>query len=192
MNSSEQNTNTQEIVWFYEKNGQRIGGLSEDKIIEQINTGVLSYGVSVWRSGFPEWIKIENTELRTYLETIVPPPLIGDHVNNTVVWVLAFAPIIGLLLQYFISGMAHSSSQYLTEKAVADGDYWYVTLFLNIGLCIWDAKRLKMSGTDTNKFKGWRWVVPVYLFQRAKALNHNKAYFIVWLICFALSLSSLE
>jgi len=44
MNSSEQKANTQDSVWFYEKSGERIGGISEEKIITLINTGALSYG----------------------------------------------------------------------------------------------------------------------------------------------------
>ncbi|MFO1353881.1 MAG: hypothetical protein U1E88_05305 [Acinetobacter sp.] len=34
------------------------------------------------------------------------------------------------------------------------------------------------------KFKGMVWLVPVYLFQRAKALDQSLAYFIVWIVCF--------
>ena len=33
------------------------------------------------------------------------------------------------------------------------------------------------------------WLIPVYLYQRAKVLNQNLAYFIVWIVCFALMLT---
>ena len=60
---------------------------------------------------------------------------------------------------------------------------------LNIGLSFWDEKRLQEGGLNTEKFKGWVWLVPVYLFQRAKALKHNMAYFAVWIGAFVLMLS---
>lgn len=188
MSTQENKIALEEKPWFYEKNGQRIGGVSQNEIIELINTQTLSYGSSVWKAGFPEWMKIENTELRTHLEASIPPPLLGDNVNNSIVWVLAFAPAIGLVLEYFVAGIANPSSQDLVNEAVANGDYWYITFILNIALCIWDAKRLKNAGTDTKTFRGWSLFVPVYLFQRAKALKQNKAYFIVWMICFMFSI----
>lgn len=189
MKNIDQQPIPQDKPWFYEKNGQRIGGISENDVIELINNETISYGTSVWRSGFPEWIKAENTELRQHLEKIVPPPLLGEHVNNSVVWVLAFAPIIGLLLEFFVSGAVHGDN-YLAEEAAMNGDFWYVTLTLNIALSLWDVKRLKKTGTNTSKFSGWAWLVPVYLFQRATALKQSKAYFITWIACFILSIAT--
>jgi len=136
-------------------------------------------------------MKIENTELHTHLDESSPPPLTGEHVNNTVVWVLAFAPIIGLMLEYFVAGVVYSDNQDLAEAAASGGTFWYITLILNIALSYWDEKRLKKAGTNTEKFSGWVWLVPVYLFQRAKALKQNRAYFIVWIVCFVLVLTAI-
>lgn len=186
----EQPIHTEEKSWFYEKNGQRIGGVSEQEIIELIKNQAITYGATVWKTGFPDWMMIENTELRCHLEKSAPPPLTGHQVNNTLVWLLAFAPIIGLALEYFVSGVMHSDSEYLTQSAAENGDYWYITLILNIALCVWDARRLKTAGINTTTFRGWRWLVPVYLFQRAKMLKQNQAYFIIWIICFFITLTS--
>ncbi len=181
---------SQEKPWFYEQGGQRKGGVSDDEIISMVKSGDLSHGSSVWKKGFPDWMKIENTELRTHLDESAPPPLTGEHINNTVVWVLAFAPIIGFMLEYFVSGVVYHDNQYLAEAAATGGKFWYITLILNIALSYWDEKRLKVSGTNTEKFSAWVWLVPVYLFQRAKVLKHNLAYFIVWIVCFAVVLFS--
>jgi len=35
---------------------------------------------------------------------------------------------------------------------------------------------------------GSAWLVPVYLFNRAKVLKQNNAYFIIWVVLFCLSL----
>ena len=73
---------------------------------------------------------------------------------------------------------------------MANSKYWFVTLGLNIALAFFDEKRLKNAGHNTDKFKGWVWLVPVYLYQRAKATKQNLAYFIVWIVCFVLVLFS--
>lgn len=192
MNTQEQpSIQPEEKPWFYEKNGQRMGGISEEKIIELINSQSLSYGTAVWRQGFPEWMAIENTELRAHLEKVVPPPLTGDKVDSTVVWILAFAPILGLVLEYMVAFAMNSGNEYLAEYAMQNAEFWYITVILNIALSIWDESRLKKAGINTTAFRGWVWLVPVYLFQRAKMLKQNNAYFIVWIVCFILSLLSI-
>ncbi|MPM84347.1 hypothetical protein SDC9_131418 [bioreactor metagenome] len=69
-----------------------------------------------------------------------------------------------------------------------DSKYWSVTLALNIILSFADEKLLRKAGHNTSKFKGWVWLVPVYLYQRAKATRQNLAYFVVWIICFIFTL----
>lgn len=175
----------QTASWFYENNGERKGGISEPELVKLIKAGVISHGTAVWEKGFPDWMCIENTELRQYLDNIAPPPLSGIHVNNSVVWVLAFAPVIGLCLEYFVAGVMYGNS-YQAESAAANGNFWFITLILNIALCFWDEKRLEKAGIKTESFKGLTWLVPVYLYKRAQALKQNLAYFIVWVVCFCL------
>lgn len=181
----------EEKSWFYEQNGQRKGGISEADIIILIKNQTVSYGTSVWRQGFPEWMVIENTELRGHLEKVVPPPLTGNNVNNTIVWILAFAPIIGFVLEYMVAFAMNPDDEYLAEQAMQNAEFWYITVILNIALSVFDQMSLKKAGTNTKAFKGWVWLVPVYLFQRAKALKHNLAYFIVWIVCFLLVIASI-
>ena len=116
----------------------------------------------------------------------MPPPLHGEMVNNTVVWILAFAPILGYLLQCFLYGLIHHNDVWLDVSGAQN--YWFVTLILNIVLSYYDEQRLSAAGHDTSKFKGFVWLVPVYLFQRAKYLKQNLAYFIAWMICFVIIL----
>lgn len=175
-------------VWFHEEEGQRKGPISEEDIIKLIKESKISYGTAVWKKGFPDWLKVENTDLRVHLEDFAPPPLSGEHVNNTLVWILAFAPIIGLILEYFVAGIVHSDNQLAAEISVQSNKYWFVTLALNIVLSIFDEKQLKKAGHNTDKFKGWTWLVPVYLYQRAKNMKHNMAYFVVWIVCFVITL----
>ena len=187
--TSTEEMKTQDLPWFYEVNGVRKGGVSESEIIELIKNGTVSHGSFIWQKGFPDWMKIENTVLKIHLDDTSPPPLTGESVNNTIVWFLAFAPLIGLFFEGVLAGIIYGENEYRIEKALSDAEFWYITLILNIALSIFDSKRLKNAGHSTDKFKGWVWLVPVYLFQRAKILKHNYAYFAVWIVCFIIMLS---
>jgi hypothetical protein len=185
MNEVQENT---EKNWFYEEKGQRKGPVSENEITQFITSSVISHGTSVWKQGFPDWLKIENTDLHVHLGNGTPPPLSGEHINNTLVWVLAFAPLIGYFLEAFVASMIHGGNEFAIQVAMQNNEYWFVTLVLNIALSIFDEKKLKNAGHNTDKFKGWIWFVPVYLYQRAKTTKQNLAYFIVWIVCFVLIL----
>lgn len=178
-------SNIENDLWFYEEKGERKGGIKEDEIISMIKSGKLSSDTLIWKKGFPNWLTIQNSSLKEHIDDSLPPPLKGEHVNNTVIWFLAFAPIIGYLLEWIIAGMVYGN-EWQAEQAVSSGNFFYVTLILNIGLSLLDEKKLKSAGHNTTKYRGWVWLVPVYLFQRAKNLNHNMSYFSVWIISFLL------
>lgn len=178
--------------WFYEEKGQRLGGVDESVMIAMIKSGKLGYGSSVWRQGLSDWMKLEDTTLRTHLDAVAPPPLTGQHVSNTLVWVLAFAPILGFMLEAFVSGIVSGGNEHRAMRALFDGDFFYITVALNILLSVFDEKRLKKAGNNTDKFKGWVWLVPVYLYQRAKNLRQSLSYFIVWIVSFVLILATIS
>lgn len=174
--------------WYREESGERKGPFSEPEMVELIQSGKLTYGGLVWKKGCPDWQRLEVSELNVHLAEMSPPPLSGTHVNNTVVWVLAFAPILGYLLEHVVAGM-FEANQYLAMQAASNSKYWFVTYALNVGLTAYDEYRLKKAGHDTRKFRGWIWLVPVYLFQRAKTLHQKFWYFAVWLACFVFVLA---
>ena len=176
----------QDTAWFHEEDGQRKGPVSDSEMVNLIKLAKVSYGSAVWKKGFPDWLKVENTELAVHLAEVSPPPLSGEHVNNTIVWILAFAPLIGLFLEYLVA-MAVYGNEFAAQVAVKSNKLWFITVGLNIGLGFFDERRLKKAGHNTDKFKGWVWIVPVYLYQRAKHMKQNLAYFIVWLVCMAIT-----
>lgn len=96
--------------------------------------------------------------------------------NNKIVWILAFAPLLGLMLESAVAGAA-ASHPAAVEAAVADalhhGTYWYLTLGLNLALLLWEARRLKAAGVAMSSLGKWAFVVPVYLWQRARLLGHG-------------------
>ncbi|MDH0894865.1 MULTISPECIES: DUF4339 domain-containing protein [unclassified Pseudomonas] len=173
-----------ENKWFYEDKGQRLGGIDEATMIAMIQSKKLGYGSLVWQKGFSDWKNLEDTTLRPHLESISPPPLAGKYISNSVIWILALAPILGYLLECFVAGIVYNGNESRALRTVANGHFIYITIALNIFLSFWDEKRLQKSGVNTDRFKGWVWLVPVYIFQRAKNLQHNLAYFITWVACF--------
>ena len=186
----EQEANPPEIpAWHYEEKGERKGPVAESAIVQLIKDGKLTYGNMVWKKGLQGWTKLEDSDLKVHLNDDQPPPFTGEMVNNTIVWILACAPIIGLILEYMIARKQFpGASDDFLIKQVTSGSYWYITVILNVGLAYFDVIRLGKAGHNTDKFKGMTWLVPVYLYQRSEALKQNKAYFITWILCFILML----
>ncbi|HBE2307500.1 DUF4339 domain-containing protein, partial [Salmonella enterica] len=51
-----------------------------------------------------------------------------------------------------------------------------------------DERKLRKSGVDTTAFGWLAWLIPVYLWRRAKILGQKPAYFWVWLVMLILVL----
>lgn len=159
--------------WFYEINGERKGPVKELEISDLIVSGVLGYGSRLWSRTLRDWRLLEDTHFKDQL--IVPPPVAGTAVSNKIIWWLAFTPVIGYFLEVIIASATETSL----------GSLWFITLSMNIGLCMMDEKKLQKAGYDTTKM-GSSWIVPVYLFKRAQILSQSNAYFIVWIVCLLL------
>jgi hypothetical protein len=164
--------------WHYELNGARLGPVSHSEILSLISNSKLVRGSFVWKKGMSDWAALDSTEFLSQFSDS-PPPLTGEAISNTLVWWLAFAPLVGVFIAGLLSGITHKSI----------GDFWWTTLVLNISLSLLDEKKLKKAGHNTEKM-GSAWIVPLYLFNRAKVLKQNNAYFIVWVVLFCLSLFS--
>lgn len=178
--------------WHYEKNGQRLTLPAEPELQTLIEEGVIHGQTLVWKQGLPAWTPLAETDLASHLnQRQSPPPLPAKSINHRLVWVLAFAPLIGLMLEAMAAGMFASSSytvDYEVTQALKTNQYWYLTLILNISLSLWDEKRLKQAGIDTSAFGKTAFIVPVYLWKRAQALRQGPAYFWTWIGMFAFTL----
>lgn len=74
------------------------------------------------------------------------PALPSHNVSNTVIWILAFAPLIGFMLEAFIAG-ATTVDEDAAMETLFSGQFWYITLLLNIALSYWDERNLKKEGS---------------------------------------------
>ncbi|AOX99268.1 DUF4339 domain-containing protein [Jeongeupia sp. USM3] len=178
--------------WHYEQHGRRHGAVAETAIRTLIEQGQLDGHTLVWSPGLSSWMPLAETELAGLLQNRqVPPALPGARISQAAVWTLAFAPLIGVMLAAMIAG-ARAASEYTVDAEVAqalrDNQYWYVTLLLNVGLSCWDLHRLKQAGVDTASFGKKVFIVPVYLWQRARALNQRPIHFWCWIATFVFAL----
>jgi hypothetical protein len=98
------------------------------------------------------------------------------EVSNTIVWWLAFAPLLGSFIAGFCAGITH----------VSIGKFWWTTVALNLILSHADGKHLRKAGYDTSSLGG-SWLIPIYLYKRAEMLGQSKSYFTVWVVLFILS-----
>jgi hypothetical protein len=161
--------------WYYTLNGRREGPVQNNYILKMIGNGTINNSNLVWSKNLNNWTPIAETIFAKKSNT--PPPLLGISVNNTLVWWLAFVPIIGLIVENVIANQINRDLSYL----------WIVTLALNILFCILDEKNLKRAGYQTGNIVGWAFfLVPIYLFKRASLLKQKPYYAIIWCLMFAL------
>lgn len=167
--------------WFYEKNGERIGPVSEETIIEKINDETLNKSSHVWTKGNENWIELSQTKFAQYIQLDMPPPLSKEKINNTILWVLAVAPILGSYLESLIAIAMYGNNSRAIDK-LESGYFFLITISLNTLLAFLDENQLKKAGYNTNNFQGWwKFIVPVYIFQRSKHIDKNYVYLAVWI-----------
>lgn len=52
-----------DTVWFYEKNGERTGPVTDAELLERLAAGEISAATLVWREGMADWAPLSQTEL---------------------------------------------------------------------------------------------------------------------------------
>ncbi len=97
-------------------------------------------------------------------------------ISNTIIWWVAFMPLIGLSIE--------NAGSILFNTPISN--LWWITLILNIVLCYIDERKIKKIYPEIPLMREWVLLIPVYLFKRAKALKQTMAYFIVWIVMFAI------
>lgn len=100
-----------------------------------------------------------NQAVPQYTITIPAPP----HVNNILIWLVVFAPIVALFFQF---------------------GFW-LFLLIAMGFCYWDESNLRRQGYDTFQL-GYACIIPAYLYKRAKLCNSSMSSLIVWCFLFVI------
>jgi hypothetical protein len=164
--------------WYYTANGEKRDPETRKTIENEVNSGNLPFDALVWKSGMTDWQPVSQTDL--WRASNEPPPLSGENVNNTVVWLWAFVPLIPIYSILEAIGVPATSHSMLP---------WHIGFAMNMVFWMLDGHKLQRAGHNRD---GWgRWgifLVPVYLFIRAAKLRQSNGYAIVWLVCFVVSI----
>jgi hypothetical protein len=170
---------TSEIIddgqkWYYALSGERKGPVSKNTLINLYKHETIFLTTKVWNSNMPDWVELKQTGLISELN--VPPPLHGSDVNNTLVWIVAFVPLLDIFLPL----------QNLSTVA-----QFLLFALINSILCIIDERQIKKSGHNPDEINLLFFaalLVPVYLFRRANILKQKYTYAITWCVSLIVSI----
>jgi hypothetical protein len=154
--------------------GGHKGPVTADAIRDLLRRGLVSYDTLVWNETFKQsWKPIRDTEL-PLIEGVAPPPLPAKSVNNTWAWLLALVPIIGTFTERVFSDFGTQ----LSNEAL-----FIAYSFVNSAFALLDAHQITRSGRNTKNIRLgiWFWLIPIYLLQRARALQQSFVYFLLWI-----------
>lgn len=177
---------TSEDSWFYTHGGQRKGPVGADELRTLLANRNIDGETPVWRKGLADWQPLHKSEIGATL-TDVPPPVASAQINNGLVWTLAVAPIVYLVIEIFIRG--YQLNQPGADRTFSSALIWIIPAATNGILCLLDERQLKRAGYSS----GWMTVfavllAPVYLFMRARHLRQTPTYGYVWIASFIVSI----
>ncbi len=112
------------------------------------------------------------------------PPVSGNRINNTWLWLLALTPVLGL----FLGNAGHHVPQILPDQVYLVRDYAYITAGLHLLFGILDFSVMQQEGVSTRHLAGWILLPPVYLLLRIRRTRQSWLPFLVWWVGVALAL----
>jgi GYF domain 2 len=182
-----------EKIWYYADGGKRTGPVAASDIEELLARRQIDKNVEVWRKGMKDWVPIHETELVNKIDDVTPP-LPSHAVNNIIVWLLAFSPLIFAAIDQTMKqqqvlqmlGGNVSSLNSLLSGNVA-GIPWFVPGAIYFVLCVIDINLLYRAG-----YRAWYLGAsaflfsPIYPFVRASRLKQPPYYGFVFIVCLLL------
>ena len=64
-----------ELQWFYVRDSQRVGPVSQSQLLGLLEHGELQWNVLVWNKKLSDWIKASDSELIDFSDGPPPPPI---------------------------------------------------------------------------------------------------------------------
>ena len=163
--------------WYYERAGTRAGPVDEPEMHRLLAAGTISRDTLIWSAGIgPSFVPLGDTALT--LAATEPPPLPARAVDDTLAWVLVAIPLGSALLE-----------QAVGRTSTSLWDWPLGILLANVAVSVLDERRVIRSGVSDRAIRlgAWIWLVPVYLYQRARAVRGPRYYVWAWLASFAAS-----
>ena len=172
--------------WYYEQAGSRRGPMDEAAMLAAYQSGNVGENTLVWNKEFgADWRKMRDSGL-LMVEDIGPPRLPPSHVNNNWAWLIALIPLVGYASERLFAGI--DPVAYELYDSSKSSSYVYAAIY--IGLCLIDSKAIESSGYNLKHVRlvRWVWIIPLYLYKRAKALGQKQYILIIWIFSFTASM----
>ncbi|MFP6557792.1 hypothetical protein WJ542_05565 [Paraburkholderia sp. B3] len=113
---------------------------------------------------------------------------LGSRHEKIILWLLAFAPLISLVIRSMliglnagISGIEDDQFDDYMAYSFSHAHYWWVAVICNYGLTLIDYLQLKKHQINTKQFGKLSFIIPVYLWRRCSAFQQSRVIFWVWL-----------
>ena len=178
-----------ENIWYYTDRGAKHGPVSSTTIEGLFARKQIDKDIFVWRKGMKDWTPIHATEFAEKIDDVAPP-LPSHVVNNIIVWLLAFCPLIfaaidDTIRRQQISQAVNGDVSALTSilSGHQDGLSWAIPAASYFVLCLIDINLLYRAG-----YRAWYLgasallFVPVYPFVRANLLKQPPYYGFVFIV----------
>lgn len=165
--------NNENLEYYFEEKGKRIGPVSNDFIVQALAEGKLDLDTLIWSGGFNStWRKLSDCNFSSNL----PPPLPKKSISKIYIWLLVVSPIIiGIILFLFDYSSIFSMFIYFFTYSI---------------LILLDANAIKQSGRNTKNIstKIWLLFIPIYFLQRYRILKEGAYLFFIWFVALMLSI----
>ena len=163
--------------WHYEKSGSRVGPVGEVEMRRLLSSGAITRDTLVWNPETgAQFVRLGDTRLSPPMEE--PPALPASAVDNSLAWVLVVIPLASAIIERIPGGPLRSNWGWVLS-----------VIIFTLVISVIDGRRVIRSGVSDKSIRLglWIWFVPVYLYQRARALKGPKHYFWAWMISSILS-----
>jgi GYF domain 2 len=181
-----------ESVWFYTDHGGQKGPISTAKLKRLIATNQIGKDTHVWRNGLKQWMPIHETELVEGVGNVAPP-IPTQFISNSIVWLVAFGPLIFAVIDQEIkqnqisNALSTGDVRHLLVAGPVGLPFYVQTIVYSI-LCLVDAIRIERAGYSSGYMRPLAFfIVPIYLFVRASKLRQTPYYGFVFILFLVLS-----
>lgn len=166
--------------WYFVTPLGRNGPVNFEFLQYLASAGQISNDTKIWKAGFQDWVKFslykENPEASTPPE---PPAIPEKPLNNSYIWILAFAPAWGTVIQIITTevrmAISHKTLDYYSQM-------WWIVIAVNIFVSYIDLRQIKAAASCVEKINVWLCLlVPLYIYRRDSIAHEGLRRLWVWL-----------
>ena len=160
--------------WYYYKGKDKMGPVSTEDMKEYIRRGSVIKGTMVWATGYNDWVRAEQSELRTYMIN-VSTDISVEEISDKWIWAMATIPLILAVILPTLFVRLGINASFAT----------IIVFVLNIVFLAGDEKELKKAGKNAGAWLICALILmPLYIFAREAKTNKNYAPGILWCLLF--------